>query len=166
MTISRRTMLRGLAVAPVAAALPVAAVAKPELIWTQVDLPVAPVVEKYPWKWWIGDEETMYDSFATREEALEEAQAHGFHMIAECKQGDFDLRIDYDRLADFWIDRNEERINEDGDFLKSVTKEQERDLEARLHATVLQWVKDHSVDTTAWYFAGFRNDETVEEREA
>lgn len=160
MNINRRTILKGIAAAPVTLAVP--AIAAPVTIAAASEVAaVAPVVEKYPWKWWAGYDDVLHEECASREDALEIARECGYPYITEAKHGDFDLRIEYDDLHELWYNRNEERVGEDSEMLEMVTAEQAKDLEARLHATVMQWVADHKIRTQAWMFEAQRNDEYV-----
>ena len=114
-----------------------------------------------PFQWWMTtDEESYHNPVDTREEAFEIAQAEGYSTIAECQKGDFDLRIKADWVIETLVGQNEERVNEDGDFLK-FSREQEDDLSEMLTAAMYAWVEKHKINIEAWMFEEIQNVEKV-----
>ena len=162
MQVSRRRLLTGAAIAPVAAA---AAMLPTALVPTMTESAVAAVVQsppKYPWKWWVGYSDEIYnEAFDTKEDAMAEAEESEYGFIAECRQQDFNLRIDGGSILEDLYNQNEECVNEDGDFIV-CTDEQSKDLGDMLSATMLAWVEKHNINVTAWMFGGVRNEIQLE----
>jgi len=123
-------------------------------------LPATPYTD-YPWKWFCTyDGEIYYDPFETFEDAMESAKESDYSGVALCQEQDFDLTLHGDWVLEHLCDRNEELMNEDGDFLK-CTPEQEKDLTQMLTATIEQWVMKHQISIKAWAFRHVKNETEV-----
>ena len=118
----------------------------------------------YPWTWMLSlDGGYTFDDhmgFTSKDEALTMMSGLADYdrddaVIAECKQQDFDLRINFDWLLDYLRDQNDDLIGE-GDFI-SVSDEQGEELEREINAVIEEWATRHNLYRTAWTFAGTRN---------
>ena len=162
MKISRRQLVAGtacVAVAPLTVVLP--ASASSVSVQSVPDLAAVALPREYPWKWWIGNSREIYaEYFDTREDAMEAAHANEYKHIAECRQQDFDLRVDADRVLEDLYCQNEDRVNEDGDFI-DCTPEQCDDLSKMLTETMRVWALKHGINTTAWMFGDVRNENSL-----
>lgn len=161
----RRIFLKSVSTLPVAAAIlpTVVAAASPAFV-SVVPEAIAPVVEKYPWRWYISSDggETCFEECDSREDALELAKINEATLIIEAKKTDYDMTFRGDDVLETWADHNADLTGDDGEFLPDVTREQEKDLAAMLNATVQQWVQKHGINITAACFGDCRNEESVE----
>lgn len=157
----RRSLLKSAAVLPAAALVPsfptIAAIIEPAA-------PVAPLSVRpyadYVWEWFVShDGETYYEGFSTKEEAIQYAQQSDYCVIAECVQQDFDLSVSAYDILERINDNNMELIG-DGEGIE-CTREQERDLEEMVQRSIEAWTIKHSINLTAWSFAGMRNETDV-----
>lgn len=89
--------------------------------------------------------------------------------ISECQENHVDLARFFD--VDFFLERAAEEMDEnecggdeDGERhpVEQISKEQERDLEARVRAAIRQWQKDHGLKLRSYWFVDTRNSETVD----
>lgn len=156
MKYTRRAVLLG------GGAVAVATVATPYILGAEAAVavgiaPAVPVAAAYPWEWWFSyDGYSYYESFKSKEGALEYLKDTGEGMIAECQRQDFDLTIDACEILERLQESNEDTIG-DGDFL-DYTREQENDLGEMLTRTMKEWVRKHKIKTTAWTFGDVRNE--------
>jgi hypothetical protein len=97
---------------------------------------------------------------ASKEAAIAEAKAIGGALIAECLQQDFNLSLSGDDIFEVLAGKNEDRQNEDSEFIDATTAEID-DLGAMVTATIHAWVEKHQIDVTAWVFADTRNEEMI-----
>jgi hypothetical protein len=152
---TRRAFLKTVAVAPVAVAV------------VSGDLgPVAAASSgppAYPWQWWVSlDGESYFDWFPTREAAIRFIWDYGGGVVAECKQGDFDLGISGDSILEVLNGQNADVMGEDGEFL-DCTVDQEKELGQMVSAVIEAWVRKHNISTVAYQFDGIRNKVRVAE---
>lgn len=159
METSRRTMLKAAVVIPAAAltagagtAAAAAADAAPTVLTPYKD---------YPWRWWAGYGDIFYECFETKEEAIEYAKGSEYPLVAECQAQDFSLKVDGDEILEMLYGRNEDAMNEDGEFL-TVTPEQEKDLGRAVTAAIEAWAVRNKIDIRAWMFGGIRNEVRIE----
>lgn len=155
MKTSRRSLLKGAAVIPAAAAVATSGLGTAATEAAALPVPPTPYTE-YPWRWFVShDKEVYHDDFDTLEDALRYAQSSEYAYVAECRQQDFDLSLDGWQAIDYLNDQNGDRIGE-GEGIE-CTPEQERDLDKMLTAAVEAWVVKHKIKITAWSFAETRN---------
>ena len=118
---------------------------------------------EYPWTWMLSlDGGYTFDDmgFTSKDEALTMMSGLSDYdrdgaVIAECKQQDFDLRMNFDCLLDTLRDQNDDLIGE-GDFI-SVSDEQGEELEREINAVIEAWATRNNLYRTAWTFAGTQN---------
>lgn len=157
----RRTLLKTVAVLPATALIPaIPAVAET----AQMATPIAPLSVRpyadYVWQWFVShDGETYYESFPTKEEAVQYAQQCDYSLIAECMQQDFRLGVDGYRLIEELNESNYDLIGE-GEGIE-CSNAQRVDLENMVQKAIEAWVVKHNINITAWSFDGTRNETDV-----
>ena len=153
---SRRSVLKVAAAVPAVAAIS----ATPAAVCESAAAPkVAPVVaSERPYRWWFTTDvggEFFTDLCDSKEQALARLDDHGYGIVAECQDGDFDLHVDADAMYDLFYGQNEDKMDEDGEFL-SFTADQERDLADMVNAAIDAWIEKHGIDTKAPIFRDVR----------
>lgn len=155
----RRSLLKTAFGATAVAALPMIP-ATAEVAVAATALPVAPPKLKpyvdYVWEWFVShDGEVYHESFPTREAALEYAKACDYRLVSECRQQDFDIRIEGWEVIERLNEANYDQIGE-GDGI-SCTNAQEGDLGDMLTQAMEAWAVKHAIDLRAWTFGAVRN---------
>lgn len=117
----------------------------------------------YPWKWWIStDDESFFEWFETKEDAIKAAESYGDQMfVAECQHQDFSLDIDGDQIFSLLYDNNEELVGE-GEFV-SCSDEQVQELGVMVTSAIEAWAVKNKIDLQAWTFGATRNRITISE---
>ena len=119
----------------------------------------------HDWKWYSGDNDEAFcgGPFDTREQAIAALDGYGGYVIEAQKT---DLRLSDMFDAEEFLEAAEERAydlcNEDGDPIFDVSEDQEKDLRARVRATIDAWQDDHGLKFVPWRFTDQRNLERVE----
>ena len=119
--------------------------------YTKIILFVPPK-NNYPLLWWFGSTDQCFtDHFENREDAVDYARENGGGYIVQARQQDFSMKPDAEDLFERLMDRNEERSNEDGDFV-TANPAQTKELEELLEATILHWAHKNGISLRAWSF--------------
>ena len=122
--------------------------------------------DQLEWKWYSGtnDENFSNGPFDTREQAVAELDGYGGYVVLARK---VPLRLseyfDVDTLLENAEDVAYDLCNEDGDPLFDVSKEQSKDLQARIRAAIDAWQYAHNLTFVPWAFTGTKNLERIEE---
>lgn len=156
---NRRSFFKAISAVTAACGMPAKAAFVGPLVGATFVAPEA----TYPWTWMISlDGGYTFDNYEFKNKdaavaymaKLPEYEQEDA-VVAECKQQDFDLRINFDWLLDYLRDQNADQIG-DGDFI-SVSDEQGEELEQEVNAVIEAWAVRHNLYRTAWTFAGTRN---------
>lgn len=120
--------------------------------------PLPAVVSAKPFEWWYSYDggELFVETFNTRDQAMAHLKSCGEGMIAECQRQDFDLSMDGDTILEALYGQNEDRMNEDGDFLEP-SGEQIAELGDVVTAAIYAWAEKHKINKEAWIFGEVRN---------
>jgi len=162
MAVDRRTILKGIAAAPAAAAAASLPAAQAAAI--NAETAAAPL----DWGWYAGTDGERFGlgPFETKSELITEAKAvfgNWFHVL-EAVPGKYTTRVfEGGRGLEVLSEVNSEYSDPDGDEpFVDVSNEASDDLDRMLDEVVAVWVKKHNIPMQAWMFGRSRNAEYVE----
>ncbi len=119
------------------------------------------------WQWWHSHDggESYWGPCDSREDAItagrDEADGESF-IICEATKGTLRAFIGA-RVGEWLDDNNEDMGDPEGDPVSAnITTAQWEDLQSRLDATALEWIKTHNLDRHVWAFDDTRNEEDIE----
>ena len=107
--------------------------------------------------WWHSQEEERWQGpCKTRAESIDEGRGEYLNetfMVCEAEQDEYDLRLSARWLLEELNNRNEEKIDPDGDgIFYPTTNEQDNDLEHMVEAAIRAWAEKHKISLRAWSF--------------
>jgi hypothetical protein len=127
-----------------------------------------------PHQWWITDDEERYHGpYATRDEAIFQAQKQGIYnqeqdqgnvnvLVLEAQSHTVeDLEIDPNDVLDELESNYEEYTNEDGELFADIDRSAKEDLGTMLNQTFQMWARDHDIKLAQAPLMNERNQEFV-----
>jgi hypothetical protein len=122
---------------------------------------------QHTWQWWHSHDggERYHGPCASREDAISDGRDYAdgeSFIICEATKGS--LRAFISERVGEWLDENNEELGDpDGDPISAnITTAQWQDLQTRLDATALEWIKAHNLDRHVFTFDETRNEEDIE----
>lgn len=123
-------------------------------------------MSEWNWYWGVGSQPEVYHLANCRDDAIEQATEdaadNGHDEMTVCEGKPWSLNDDFfdvDGVLEWWHDRNEEAMDEDGELSMNPTSEQKAELISALNATFAAWRSKHNLGR-AWCL-DTRNEEVI-----